>query len=178
MNYERQYTKGEDTEEKKKLADSLDLSKYLIDVHGTINNVIKADYTLAKLAEKDKEAIIEMTTNAYMTRKLFEMLKLRAKIPDYNPKTKRYEDRALNKEEKKEMEEIGKRVFDTIMVRVHMTVIMNRNVPENHLVKITAKINEEIEQIENQEEPKESIITSGLKKLIKTNTKKEKHEDD
>ena len=165
-------------EEKKKLADTLDLSKYMVDVHGAINKVIKADYTLARLSDKDKEAVIEMTANAYMTKKLYDILKLRAKIPYYNPKTKRYEERELNNEEKKKVDEVGKRVFDTIMTRVHMTVIMNRNVDKNYLIKIIAKIQEEVEQLENQEEPKESGIMAGIKKIFKRNTAKEKMEAD
>ena len=46
--------------------DKLDILKHISDIKLQLKDDIKSDFVLAKLTEKDKEFIIEMTGNAYL----------------------------------------------------------------------------------------------------------------
>ena len=58
------------TIEEKPTDTKLDLIKYTSQVQSDINTNITSDFVLAKLNEKDKTAIIEMTDNAYHAKKI------------------------------------------------------------------------------------------------------------
>ena len=81
----------EETEPEEESVDNkLELLKYLSEVQCRLKDEIGSDYVLAMLGDKDKEAVVEMVTNAYMTRKLYEMASMRIKIPEYNYNTEEW----------------------------------------------------------------------------------------
>ena len=52
----------------------LELLKYTADIQSRIKDDISSDFTLAKLEAKDKEGIIEMTSNAYFCKKVADLI--------------------------------------------------------------------------------------------------------
>ena len=54
--------------------DRLDILKHVSEIKLRLKNDITNDFVLAKLEDKDKEAIIEMTGNAYFSKRLLDTL--------------------------------------------------------------------------------------------------------
>lgn len=171
------FKKPIDTDEGK-LSDRLDLLKYMSDIHGRLRKDITTDYSYARLQPKDKEAVIEMTTNAYMVKKIINTLKesYNNTRKKWNHNKQKWEKEPLTREEINDYNNIANSIFDSIMTRVHMTVIMNRNVDSNHIMKMLSKYDEE-EQTTEEEEQKESTINKIFKNMIKRNTRKDKEEE-
>lgn len=127
----------------------LDFLKYLAQVQSTIKSDITSDFTLAKLSEKDKEGIKEMTVNAYLCKQLSLELQ-HTKIHEWDNNTKIWYKRHLTKQEKEKILFNSQRIFDAFMNRNYMTVLLNRNVPDNDMLKILARQTPE-PPLENEE---------------------------
>lgn len=108
-------------------------------VRSRVNKEVTEDFTFAKLDDVDKKGIAEMTTNAFYISRLYEQLSERATKWEWNPINQEWIQRKLNKTEKKKVIDIGRNTFDALMTRPIMTVILNRNKPNNDLVEILAK---------------------------------------
>ena len=151
-------------------SDKLDIMKFVAEIKLRLRKDISADFVLARLSAKDKEAIIEMTTNAYFSKRLLTILALRAKRWKWNSKEKKYEQGNIDNEEKNYILKIADAVFDSYMTRIYMTVILNRNVDGNYLVNVLAGYkDEEMEDLDiTPDEAKEQIkkIMACVKKAF------------
>lgn len=115
-------------------SDRLDILRHVSDIKLRLKDDITNDFVLAKLGEKDKEFIIEMTGNAYFSKKLLDILEDKAE--EWVWDKDRYVKRALSDEKKKKIKKISKAVFDSYMIKIYMTVILNRNVDKNYLINV------------------------------------------
>lgn len=142
----------------------LDAIQFTSEVHSRIKKDINSDFVMAILGEKDKEGIVEMTANAYFVKRIVEQVaeKLTQKNKKLNPQEKKQLEQKTQK-----IRQIGRTIFDTYMVRIYMTVLLNRNVPKNHILKLLAGIQEEEDEEETTTKTK-NAITSILDKLKKT----------
>lgn len=152
----------------------LEILTFLARVQGRIKRDITEDFVLAKLHEKDKIAIINMTSNAYYLYKILIVLSERSKVYEWETKTKTWIKRPLDYEEKESIREIARATFDSIMTPVYMTVLLNRNVEKNHLVEIIAGANKEIE---DTGDIKEESLLDKAKNMLKPNKRKPDDED-
>lgn len=148
----------------------LELLRFASQIHSRINKDIKEDFVLAKLPEKDKEGIIEMTNNAYYVKKIVQIIRDKATKYDWNNQEKTWEKRPLNNQEKEYITKISHTIFDSFMTRIYMTVILNRNVSENHLLKIIAGVQEETETTQIEQEKR---VTDKIKEILKPNQKEQ-----
>jgi hypothetical protein len=121
----------------------LDIMKFVADVKLRLKRDITADFILAKLEKKDKEAIIEMTSNAYFSKKLMFILATRSHFWEWNEKRMEYTKRRMTKEKTKYILKIGDAIFDSYMTRIYMTVLLNRNVDKNYMINVLAGYNSE-----------------------------------
>lgn len=141
----------------------LEILRFASQVQSRIKKDISEDFILAKLEEKDKEGIIEMTSNAYFMKKILSVLKAKGTKWDWDDKRKCWIKRNLNKEEQDFIQDIANATFDSYLTRIYMTVILNRNVPNNHLLKILAGVSDEEDNKELEG------IKGKLAELIKPN---------
>ena len=141
----------------------LEILRFASQVQSRIKKDISEDFILAKLEEKDKEGIVEMTSNAYFMKKILSILKAKGTKWDWDNKNKCWIKRSLNKEEMTFIQDVADATFDSYLTRIYMTVILNRNVPNNHLLKILAGATDD--------EDKEEIegIKGKLAELVKPN---------
>lgn len=151
----------------------LEILTFLAKVKGRIKKDITEDFILAKLSEKDKIAIINMTSNAYYMYKITTIIAEKSTKYEWNNNKKEWTIRTLTKEEKESINNIAKAIFDSIMTPIYMTVLLNRNVEKNHLVRIIAGANQEIEE---EGTPKEESLLEQAKKMVKPKKKPEDEE--
>lgn len=151
------------------LDNKLELIKFTSQVQSRIKDEISSDFILAKLSEKDKEGIIEMTADAYFCKKLIQTLNEKGSITEWNNKIKNWETRNLTTAEEEAIKTYADQVFDAFLTRIYMTVILNRNVPKNHLLKVLTGVNQE-----DEEEEQEPIDPKDMKKFLKEIAKNEK----
>lgn len=145
----------------------LQLLKYSAEVQSRIREDISSDFILAKLGSQDKEGIIETTSNAYFFKRLVKIVELKGKKWTWDETTKTWERSPLDEKQKAILDEIAKNTFDSYMTRVFMTVILNRNVEKNHIMKLLGQyddIEDEEHKIttetnKNIDKVKEEIIT-------------------
>lgn len=130
--------KPEDDQDIEEFDSRLDILKFVSQVKSRIKKDVGSDFILAKLTEKQKEYIIENTTNAYFTKRMIEDTALKTN----NPK------------DKTKINKMAARVFDTFMTRSYMIANLNRNVSMNYLLGLLAGKDEEVEQNETKEEVK------------------------
>ena len=161
----------EEQNEEEVLSDKLDLMKFVADIKLRLNKDITTDFTLAKLGAKDKEAIIEMTSNAYFSKRLLMVLSRKSTKWVWDGKKKDYIKTLLSNEERKYIEKLSDMVFDSYMTRIYMTVVLNRNVDGNYLVNVMSGYKQEAE-MDMDIDPEEAKQT--LKKIMSNEEKKEK----
>lgn len=156
----------EEKQEEETINDKLDLLKFAVDIKLRLKNDITSDFTLARLGEKDKEGIIEMTTNAYYSKKLMTYIEKKHRKWKWNKQQEEWEQEKLDETEKAYIRKIGEKIFDNFMTRIYMTAILNRNVKDNHLIRILAgyQEQEEGEGIENEQKKEEIKMVKELKK--------------
>lgn len=142
--------------------DKLDIFKHVAEVHSRIRKDIGSDFVMAKLGEKDKEAIIELTSDAYFCKRIVE--KLKEQYKEYNWGTEKYE--GLDEETQKKMQDIADQIFDSFMTRIYMTVNLSRNVAKNYLLNLLAKPDPEEEQ-EEETTQKPDTLTAKAKEMLK-----------
>lgn len=141
----------------------LEFLKHMTEVQSKIKDAVSSDFILAKLGEQDKEGITEMTVNAYYGKTLMELLKKKCQ------KVWKWQKEGYWKKEDEQPEKLevldkqAQILFNTFMTRVYMTTILNRNVKDNYLIKLTTGTKEEEKEEEEQTETKETI--RKLKKM-------------
>ena len=129
----------------------LELLKYFTQVQSrNVKEEITSDFVLARLSEKDKEGIIEMTNNAYFAKRLLQEMR-KATIWEWITETieTRNKDgtitkkkngkwvlRTLTKEEQQTIQDTTIKMFNTYMIRNTTTAVLNRNVKDNYLIKL------------------------------------------
>lgn len=139
----------------------LDILKYSTEVQSWIKDKINSDFVLATLPENQKNGVIQMTGNAYYWKRLLktaskEHKKRQATTPESQNKIH---------DEAQRIEEIGNEIFESLMINIAMTVIMHRNVTQNHLLKMLLSYPDE--EKENQEETTNQDIKTKITKLLK-----------
>ena len=139
-------------------SDRLDILKHVSDIKVRIKDDITNDFVLAKLGEKDKEFIIEMTGNAYFSKKLVDTIKDKGETWVYE--NGEYKRQKLSEDDKEKVKKIAKAIFDSYMVKIYMTVILNRNVDKNYLINVLSGYVEREEQ--------ETELTSDKNKMEET----------
>lgn len=145
----------EDTDDQ--VDNQLELFKYATKVLSRgVKKDITPDFIMAKFNNpKDKEAIIEITNNAYFTKRTLNLL-TKSKKWKYNHEQKRWERYNLTEKEKTQITDITDRMFDTFLTRMIMTALLNRNVKKNHILRLIAGLDtEEDENKTNETEEKE-----------------------
>jgi hypothetical protein len=120
--------------------DRLDVYQFLSDIKLRINKDITSDFVLARLEQQDKEGIIEMTANAYFTKKLLYMMAEKGTYWHNGKKEK------LDPKQKTYIQNLGKAIFDSFLTRIYMTVVLNRNVDKNYLVNVLSGYKEDAEE--------------------------------
>lgn len=129
----------------------LELAKFIAQVKSRIGKQgdITSDFTYAKLGDKDKTMIVEMTANAQYGKRLLKSLEVGYKKWQWNNEKKRWELRYLTKKEKEIIQLHSQNAYDTFMIRPTMIAILNRNVKNNYLIARTMDIEEEATEEES-----------------------------
>ena len=142
----------------------LELVKHLGEVQNPIKETITSDFIYAKLDEKDKEGITEMTANAQLAKNYYKYIINNTIIWNWNKKEEQWEQQRINKEQKEIVEKNGNILADNYMVRPYMIANLNRNTKENFLVKASVGI-PELEEENNEETEKnmKETIKEALK---------------
>ena len=105
----------------------LELKKWTTVVHSEeVNKRITSDFTLSKLNEQEKEAVIEITVNAFEATKHYNNMKDAWKW-EYDKVERGLKQVMISEKEKKEIESHSAQVANTYMTRIYMLNIMNRN---------------------------------------------------
>lgn len=151
--------------------DRLDILKHVSDIKLRLKDDITNDFVLARLGEKDKTFIIEMTSNAYFSKKLLEVIKEKGEMWVYEGGE--YKKKKLNKEQRDEVKQIAKTVFDSYMTKIYMTVVLNRNVDKNYLINVLSGYVEKDEG-EEIELGRDEKLKGAVAELLADQSKKEK----
>lgn len=112
---------------------------------------ITSDFTKAKLNEKQRETVIEMTSSAYFCKRIVENLRDNSRW--YNWKSKRWEYYTKEGTKADEYEVMTRRAeyaFNNVMHRPFMTAILHRNIKDNYLLKLQAKASEKDDDEEEE----------------------------
>lgn len=163
-------------EEQDDIDNKLELLKYMTKVISRgVKKDITPDFVMAKFnKERDKEGIIEMTNNAYFSKRSLDMM-TKKPIWEYNNKDKIWTLREQTNEEKQKIINITNKMFDTFMTRMIMTAILNRNVDKNHILRLMAGLDTDDlgNQAISQNEAKEINRIENLWNKIKGSKKEE-----
>jgi len=127
---------NEQREEEEHFNDRLDILRHVSDIKLRLKEDITNDFVLARLGDKDKEFIIEMTGNAYFAKKLLDIMKDKGEEWRWNEKEGIYERFMIKKDEADKIKKIAKAVFDSYMIKIYMIVVLNRNVDKNYLINV------------------------------------------
>ena len=106
-----------------------------------------------------------MTSNAYFFRRLCKLAELNARKWTWDENTQEWKKRRLTIEEAKIIIAAAQTTFDTYMVRIYMTVILNRNVNANYLISKLSQYADE--EDEAKEEAEQKDIWERLKDMAK-----------
>lgn len=151
---EQDFSKVTDDERTEKFDDKLDLYKYMADIHSRIKNDISSDFVLAKLEDKDKEAIVEMTVNAYFSKKIIDYVAKAGYKWKWDINKRVWVKTDMDEKTKTSIETIGKALFDSFMNRLYMIAVLNRNKKNNYILDTLTGVRSDDEAV--QEEVKES----------------------
>ena len=99
--------------EEASIDNKLELLRYVSNVQSRIKEDISSDFILAKLGDKDKNGIIEMTSNAYFVKKIMQLLAKKHTKYEYDSKTKTWKKIFLSEKEKEAIEKIANATFDS-----------------------------------------------------------------
>lgn len=123
--------------------DKLDALKYMSEVQSSIKKNVTSDFILAILDEKSKEGIIELTADAYYSQRILDQIQRRAKRWKWNEQTKKWELEGLTDDDVRKIGNIKENAFNAYMTRIQMAAVVNRNVPNNHILKLLAEAKED-----------------------------------
>lgn len=161
----------DETREDKPFSDRYDIARFLADIKLRLRRDISTDFVLAKFDAKNKEGVIEMTSNAYFAKKLIQLLKRRGYVWKWNAEKGEYNKEELSKKDSDYLTKLGDGIFDAFMTRIYMTTILNRNVDGNYLINVLAGYTEKEENVELSQDE----ISGAMKELTKNEeTKKSK----
>lgn len=136
-------TDEEAEEEQDNIDNKLELLKHLGEVQSPIREEITSDFVYAKLGDKDKEGVTEMTANAWLSKSYYKQMRAKATVWTFNKSLQRWEGRGVDTKTTGYMDAAGSSLFQAFMIRPYMTVILNRNVKDNHIVKLLGGAPEE-----------------------------------
>lgn len=131
-------TPNKDIKPEQTIDTEIEFLRYLGQVKSRLKKEITEDFIFASLEERDKEAVIEMSTTAYYTLRTYQLIIDHYKEWHWNPNLERWEEKRINKDKTKILESMQNGAFDAFMTRVLMTVIMNRNKAGNPIVELLA----------------------------------------
>lgn len=117
----------------------IELLKFTTEVKSRVGEEkdINSDFIMSVLEEQDKELTIEMTQNAKLVKKLINIYKLETTHSWDKYKNKWKEEKIeLSETQKDIITKIADRTFDTLMSRIQMIQIVNRNKPKNPILRI------------------------------------------
>lgn len=144
--------------DKKSFKDEIDIQQYASDVQGRIQKDVSGDYVLANLNDSQKISIPKLHSLANYTQQLIERYKRRKKwIWNNNSKKDfKWEKRNLTKEEAQTIQNNADELFDTLMNKMNLIVILERNKKDNPLLemlltKLLNKVNEKEKTAEKLE---------------------------
>jgi hypothetical protein len=151
--------KGTDKENNgNRFTDIYDVLKNIGLIHSRIKREITSDFIYAKLGDKDKEFVIEMSVNAFDVFKTYVLF-------EYNVREK-YGDEYFE-DIKEHFHSYRNHSFDTFMNRVFMIVNMNRNQNDNFMINIMSQLNKMKE--ESLGELNQDKVKERLKEMAKEN---------
>lgn len=155
------------TEQTNQIQNRIQLLSHVSEVQSRIKKDISSDFILAKLSDKDKEGVIEMTGNAYYWQKLIKLWADNSTTWKWNDNTKTWIQTGLPPNTMKKIYKTADTLFDTFMIRIYMTVLLNRNVPKNYLINILSSQPEDTDL--DEETPTE--FKEKIKKVIQNESK-------
>lgn len=161
------YKDEEDDQDTKDDVDNkLELLKYATKVQSRgLKKDISPDFVMAKFnQQKDKEGVVEITNDAYFCKRTINML-TRSKIWKWIKEEKTWKQYPLTDTQKAEINYITEKMFDTFMTRTGMTAVLNRNVKDNHILRLIAGLDTE-EKEEGQTTETEEETETRLQKVI------------
>ena len=131
----------------------LELVKHLGEVQSPIKQTITSDFIYAKLGDKDKEGITEMTANAQLGRNFYRYVEEKTVKWHWNKEKEQWEAKSMNKEHRETLKKYASTLADNYMIRPYMIANLARNQSDNFLIKITAGVpdNEPEEENDNTE---------------------------
>lgn len=147
----------------------LALLKHLTEVQSNIQDKISTDFVLAKLDEQNKEGVIEMTTNAYFSTRVIDIITTNSKKNgryNWNRKNKNWERTNHPITIYDEIKKIQQQTFNSYMVRIYMTIILARNHEKNHLINVLATSVSGVQHISDENADKIQD-TNKLKEFLK-----------
>lgn len=155
--------KIEEITPEKTIDTKLELIDTIAQVKSKIKEHITSDFILAKLGDKDKEAITELTANAYYGAKLL-------RVVEKTQKKWYWEDgkwiyKHLEEKDKEAIRQHSENLFSVFMVRVQMTVILNRNVKDNHMLRMMLGASDEPEEGTTEKDTAEGLVNKIKEKL-------------
>ena len=103
----------------------LSLIKYTSQVQNRLKTDINSDFVLAKLADHDKELIIELTSNAYFAKKVCQSIKQKINYQTWNPNRKKWETHTTNTKASQYIDQTSQQIFDAFMTRIYINNITN-----------------------------------------------------
>lgn len=159
-------------EEQENFNDRLDILKHISDIKLKLKEDITNDFVLAKLGDKDKEAIIEMTGNAYFSKRLLDVLAEKSYEWKWSEKESKYLKVKIEKEQKQTIKKMARALFDSYMIKIYMTVVLNRNVDKNYLINVLSGYIDK--DNEGTEVNTEEQVKSAVANLLADQEKKEK----
>jgi len=143
---EKEYLK--DITPEKTIDNKIELTKSIGEVQSKIRDVVSSDFVMCKLDPQTKEYVIEMSNNAFLSRRILTIIKNQAKIWVWN--NGKYIHRLLNSKEKEYMDSLIQACFDAYMNRIYMITIVNRNVPHNYIIEKISGVKDEVEDEETK----------------------------
>lgn len=166
------YTEEETKKGGETLRTELELRKYVGQINHNLKKNISDEFKHAKLDEKERKHVMEMTDNAYKIIRLYKYRQTHAKKWDWNPEKEQWEQRHLNKGEIEKIEQLGQAAFEGIMIKIIMLCTLKINVPDNDLVKMLLH-----PESASTEQKTEQIILEQADKIRDRKKKKEDEED-
>lgn len=123
-------TTNEENQEFKAFDDKLEVLRFISSVHSRIKDEITSDFILAKLTEQDKNYIIEMTTNAYFMKAIYDymLVRLHQQKNKYDQETYQETTKLINK--------ISGSLFKNFMIKNYLIADLSRNNSENPMLSI------------------------------------------
>lgn len=105
-----------------------------------------------------------MVSDAYFTKRILEMLKTRHRQYKWDKETKRWIKQKPTEQYIKKMDKIQQMMFDSYMTRIYMTVILNRNVKQNWLLRLLSGQSDEDQNREPL--PSEETFKDKIRKVF------------